>query len=231
MTKAKTKGVPLRAMTQAKTKAAVLKATKKAKVLKARKCQGTGKYSQGQEQAKDKSRGLSKGKDLCPSPGTGQGKAKGAKAKGEGKAPKTPEDVKQISKQRRENMSMSDRSNMHWDPSGYRVPYYHRRQRVRPGQLRGITDNFIPKWKKRQQEGSQYLQSKKCFLDTRVWKEKEFPLHVDLMRLKVGEAFTHILPAARIIEDITGQGSESFRAAQLWKGGRHGMISRHSPSP
>ena len=48
---------------------------------------------------------------------------------------------------------------------------------------------------------------------------KKIELHVGKMRLEVQQAFSHILPHARIIEDITGQGSDSFRATQLWSGG------------
>ena len=101
-------------------------------------------------------------------------------------------------------MSMSDRFNTFWDSRGYRVPYYHRRQHYRPGLLRHITDNFIPQWKlKRRKEGAQYGRDKHLFLDSRTWSEEPFQLHVGKMRLEVKQAFSHILPHARIIEDIT----------------------------
>ena len=107
---------------------------------------GEGESFQGQEQAKGKSRGSSEGKGLSPSPWTGggeeaKGDKKGQKAKGEGKAPKTAEQVKQHSKQRREKWTMTERANTVVDPQGYRVPYYHRRQRVPPGKLRSRTES------------------------------------------------------------------------------------------
>ena len=76
------------------------------------------------------------------------------------------------------------------------MPYYHRRQRVRPGQLRGITDNFIPKWRK--QEGAQYGRDKQCLLDSHTWSAEKFRLHVGKMRSEVQQAFSCILPHARI---------------------------------
>ena len=123
--------------------------------------QGKGKDKKGKdkghEQAKGKSRGSSEGKGLSPSPWTGggeeaKGDKKGQKPKGEGKAPKTAEQVKQHSKQRREKWTMTERANTVMDLQGYRVPYYHRRQRVPPGKLRSITDRFVPEWKKKRVE-------------------------------------------------------------------------------
>ena len=102
--------------------------------------------SQAVGHAKGKSRGSSEGKGLSPSPWTGggeeaKGDKKGQKAKGEGKAPKTAEQVKQHSKQRREKWTMTERANTVVDPQGYRVPYYHRRQCVPPGKLRSRTES------------------------------------------------------------------------------------------
>ena len=125
-----------------------------------------------------------------PTPKWGPGKDKGSSRREEGKSQKgegktrrprialTADNVKQRSKHRREKMSMSDRSNTLRDPHGHRMPYYHRRGRVRPGALRSITDNFVPKWKvKRMTEGAQYSQAKgdgNFTFDSREWNERKF---------------------------------------------------------
>ena len=149
---------------------------------------GEGESFQGQEQAKGKSRGSSEGKGLSPSPWTGggeeaKGDKKGQKAKGEGKAPKTAEQVKQHSKQRREKWTMTERANTVKDPQGYRVPYYHRRRREPPGHLRKITDRFVPEWKKKRvEEGALFSKYKGNFMNSRQWEEAKFQQHLNLMR-------------------------------------------------
>ena len=142
--KAKATTAQKRAKTKAKKKGKGKGKAKKGKGQGQEK--GEGESFQGQEQAKGKSRGSSEGKGLSPSPWTGggeeaKGDKKGQKAKGEGKAPKTAEQVKQHSKQRREKWTMTERANTVVDPQGYRVPYYHRRQRVPPGKLRSRTES------------------------------------------------------------------------------------------
>ena len=168
------------------------------------KGQGQGKgEGQGQgewQQAKRKSRGSSEGQGLSPSPWTGggeeaQGDKKGQEAKGEGKAPLTPEQVKQRSKQRREKWTVTERANTVKDPQGYRVPYYHRRQRVPPGKLRSITDKLVRKWKmKRVEEGALYLKYKHCFMTSQIWDEHKFQEDVQLMREEISRVFFFTRP-------------------------------------
>ena len=142
-------------------------------------------------------RGSSEGKGLSPSPWTGggeeaKGDKKGQKAKGEGKAPKTAEQVKQHSKQRREKWTQTEHANTKKDPQGYRVPYYHRRKRVPPGQLRSITDKFIPEWKnKRVAEGALYNKYKWHFMNSnsRQWEGSKFQQQVEQMRAEIIRVF------------------------------------------
>lgn len=190
------------------------------------KGKGKAKKGKGQEQAKGKSRGSSKGKGLSPSPWTGGGEeAKGdkkdQKAKGEGKAPKTAEQVKQHTKQRREKWTTTERANTNKDLQGYRVPYYHRRQRVPPGKLRSITDKLVPLWKKKRvKEGALYSKYKWNFMTgPRDGQEAKFQQQVKQMRAEITRVFSHILPNPRIIEDISGEGAHRFRDTPLWTDG------------
>ena len=154
---------------------------------------GEGESFQGQEQAKGKSRGSSEGKGLSPSPWTGggeeaKGDKKGQKVKGEGKAPKTAEQVKQHTKQRRKKWTTTERANTFEDPQGYRVPYYHRRKRVPPGQMRSITDRLVPRWKEKRQKGGGTFSNQNTCLWRRA-KEPNFQKQVSKMRLEVQKAF------------------------------------------
>ena len=156
---------------------------------------GEGESFQDQEQAKRKSRDSSKGKGLSPSPGTGggeeaKGDKKGQKAKGEGKAPRTAEESKQRSKQRKEKWAIADRANTYEDQQGYRKPYYHRRKRYPPGQLRSISDGLVPAWKKKRlREGELYSKHKHNFINVREWDERKFQKHVEKMRAEVNRVF------------------------------------------
>ena len=193
--------------------------------------------------------GKAQGKGLSPSPGKGQSKGqtkdkskgKGGKAQGKGLSPshekgqdqsdstgnggkerKTPEQVKLDGRKRREQATVTDRSNTYWK-GAYRVPYFHRRQRVPPGKMRKITTNLITQWKeKRTREGKQYLDK---YWDGLQWSNYDpksvaaFQRELPKMRKHMEDVFEHCFSEPRIIKDITGEGMLEFLDAELWPHG------------
>ena len=116
---------------------------------------------------------------------------------------------------------MTDRSNTVEDGC-FRVPWYHRRQRVPPGKCRKITENLVSGWKtKRIKYGQQYQQIKTTFVQ---WRgdgyERVFQAELQNARKHMrDEVLGHMFTNPRIVEDVTDAGTEKMKRTPLWPGG------------
>ena len=110
---------------------------------------------------------------------------------------------------------MTDRANAVLDQQGYRVPYYHRRERVPPGKLRKITDKLVPIWKKkRRDEGELFSQSKSAhFLTSREGYESYFQQQVKHMRTEIKAVFhtSSLTPVSSRTSPARGHASFAIR--------------------
>ena len=115
---------------------------------------------------------------------------------------------------------MASRSNMCRD-GDFRMPRYHRRARVPLGKLRTITEHLVGRQKaKRRGDDQRYFHVVKPTLSQRdAYYEDEFQREIQKMRRHIKDLFTHIVPAQRIIEDVTGKGAEALLSTPLWPGG------------
>ncbi len=158
-----------------------------------------------------------------PSPGPQEGSQGQASGMGKGKG-KGNHGAKIKRKARAERQTVTDRSNTVKD-GDFNVPWFHRRRRVPPKELRHITEQLVKDWDTMSKDGGQRFHDPTLRESLSSWcsesmSEAQFQHELRNARDFVERnIFGHMLPRNRIVRDITGAGEEVWLNGQLWVGG------------
>ncbi len=136
----------------------------------------------------------------------------------------TQEKAKMKRKARAERQTATYRSNTVKDGE-FNVPWFHRRGRASPKELRHITEHLVKDWDTMRKDGGQRFHDPTLRESLSSWcsesmSEAQFQHELRNARDFVEQdIFGHMFPEKKIVRDINGQGEDTLQNTPLWVGG------------